>query len=64
MQKSMVQSRVNGSDDLDMESLEHNGHTVEDGQIQVVTVVEQEEQRHGDGDSTKGLVPGTYYRER
>jgi len=49
---------------MDMDSLEARGNLVEEGQIQVVTVVEQEEQRHGDGDSTKGLVPGTYYRER
>ncbi|KAK3670136.1 hypothetical protein LTR78_009983 [Recurvomyces mirabilis] len=64
LQKSMIQSRVNGSDDMDLDSLEQHGHHVEEGQIQVVTVVEQEEQRHGDGDSTKGLVPGTFYRER
>jgi len=68
MNKSVIVSRADGSDDYDLTSMGSppKSYELEDGQIQVVTVVEQEAHRKRDSraetDSTKGLVRETFYR--
>ncbi|TKA80183.1 hypothetical protein B0A55_03612 [Friedmanniomyces simplex] len=62
VQKSVIRSRVAGSDDYDLHSVGSppKDHELDDGQIQVVTVLEQEVQEwresRAETDSTKGLV--------
>ena len=67
-QKSMTKCGVDrSSDEIALSSIGSppKMHELDDGQIQVVTVVEQEIERRGrsqdDGDSTKDLVRGGGY---
>ncbi|KAK1056676.1 hypothetical protein LTR74_014733 [Friedmanniomyces endolithicus] len=66
VQKSVIQSRIRGSDEYDMPYMSSlpKGHELDDGQIQVVTVLEQQVQRResrAETESTKGLVRDTFY---
>ena len=68
IQKSVIQSRIGRSatsEDIDLEDLESSSPAHGEGQIKVVTVVEQDfekrRQSKSDADSTKTLVRDTPY---
>ncbi|KAK3645444.1 hypothetical protein LTR56_009171 [Elasticomyces elasticus] len=68
VQRSMIQSNIENADNYDMGSMGSmpKGYELDNGQIQVVTVLEQEEHQENDyraeTDSMKGLVRETFYQ--
>ncbi|KAK4891282.1 hypothetical protein LTR27_010084 [Elasticomyces elasticus] len=68
VQRSVIQSNIDHADGYDMGSMGSmpKGYELDNGQIQVVTVLEQEEHQESDSraetDSMKGLVRETFYQ--
>ncbi|KAK4962683.1 hypothetical protein LTR10_000310 [Elasticomyces elasticus] len=68
VQRSVIQSNIDHADNYDMGSMGSmpKGYELDNGQIQVVTVLEQEEHQENDSraetDSMKGLVRETFYQ--